>query len=92
MYLITRAWKQKAFDFCCWTGRQTPKWFPCLLLPAPPQMKVLESKWFTPQFSIPELNLIKTSLGVKKYSDGEDKTESIKKNIFLKIFQTLCHI
>lgn len=36
--------------------RQTPKWCHCLLLPASPQMMV-ELKWFTPQFSIPELKL-----------------------------------
>lgn len=23
MFLMTKAWKQKVFDFCCWTGRHT---------------------------------------------------------------------
>lgn len=71
---MMRAWKQKAFDFCCWTGRQTPKWCHCLLLPASPQLMVVELKWFTSQFFTLELNFIKASPEVKKYSDSEDKT------------------
>lgn len=59
MYLMMKAWKQKAFDFCCWTSTQTPKWYHCLLLPASPQMMVVvELKWFTPHFSISKINLI----------------------------------
>lgn len=58
MYLMMKAWKQKAFDFCCWTGTQTPKCCHCLLLPASPQMMVVELKWFTPHFSICKINLI----------------------------------
>lgn len=85
-----RAGKQKAYNFCCGTGRQQPK-LGHLLFPATagdeaplekahpnqpsksPQVVVLELKWFTQQFSIPEWNLIKTSFVAKKYFGGEEK-------------------